>query len=99
MAPSTGYVKVNTDCSSVDGSCAGGCVVRNRSGGLVIAYAVPLGGGSNFHAEIAALLEDLLLCANNSICINEIEIDSKALYDSFNGLTACPWEHIHYEKL
>lgn len=91
MPPNTGKLKLNTDGSSINNANAGGGVDRNSKGEIIIAFSLNLGKGDSLTAEVLALLFGLNLCYNNSIVVNDIEVDSKPLYEFLNNISKSPW--------
>ncbi|KAF5470792.1 hypothetical protein F2P56_011281 [Juglans regia] len=78
IKPPSGWYKLNKDGSSLrnPGSCGIGGVIRSDSGGLIKAYASPIGVGSNNKAELLALLQGLKFCKALYISNVIIEMDS-----------------------
>lgn len=93
--PNHGLLKLNTDGSLKDNSCAGGGVVRDSNGDLLLAYTVNVGIGDCNYAEAHSLYFGLKLCLDHNLFIHEIELDSKLLIDCLNLKVEIPWNLIY----
>lgn len=90
-APSSGLFKLNTDGSHFNNSCAGGGVIRNSNGELILAYSVNIGQGDCNFAEAKSLMFGLKLCLDYQLPIQFVEMDSKLLIDCLNLTVETPW--------
>lgn len=89
--PPVGKLKLNIDGSSINSLCAGGGVVRDWKGDVHIAFCLSLGPGDCSVAEANALLFGLEMCKQYGIQVNEVETDSKLIFNCLNGVVTCPW--------
>ncbi|GAV87986.1 hypothetical protein CFOL_v3_31410, partial [Cephalotus follicularis] len=55
QVPALGTLKLNTDGSSIDNACAGGGVVRDHSGEIILAFSLSFGTGNSAEAEAKAM--------------------------------------------
>ncbi|KAF5454807.1 hypothetical protein F2P56_024444, partial [Juglans regia] len=76
--PSAGWVKLNTDGSSLGNPGASGIggIIRNNHGNLIHAFSSFIGIGSNNRAELLALLHGIQVCKSLSLNYVHIELDS-----------------------
>ncbi|KAF5470444.1 hypothetical protein F2P56_010958 [Juglans regia] len=75
--PSTGWVKLKTDGSSLGnpGASRIGGIIRNNHGKLIHAFSSFIGIGSNNRAELLSLLHGLQVCKSLSLNFVHIELD------------------------
>ena len=78
--PPNAKYKLNIDGSALTnpGRIGGGGILRNEHGGIIYAFAIPLGEGSNNQAEVQAASYGLNWCIQHGYK-NIIEVDSELL--------------------
>jgi len=83
--PNIGWMKLNTDgvSSGSLGLAGGGGVIRDEEGNWVIGYAKKIGSANSFLVELWALWDGLFLCLQAYIQVVIIEMDVKAIIDTF----------------
>ena len=76
--PSHGWVKLNTDGSSLGnpGPAGGGGVIRDEEGAWIVGFARNIGITSSYLAELWASRDGLVLCMNRKF--NAVEVKSDA---------------------
>lgn len=70
---------MNTDASVVNGIAAGGGIIRNHKGDILLAFDEEFGNQEILTAEALALLHGFILCEQNRIQYLAIEVDSALL--------------------
>ena len=83
MRPSNGWVKLNTDGSSLGnlGRASGSGLIRDANGGWIKGFTCNIGVFSSVDAERWALKDGLSLCLSVNISAVEIEIDAKVVFE------------------
>ncbi|KAK9984218.1 hypothetical protein SO802_033743 [Lithocarpus litseifolius] len=83
--PNAGWMKLNTDGSSIGtlGLAGSGGVIRDEEGKWVIGYGRKIGSANSFLAELWALRDGLLLCLQSHAQAVVIEMDAKVIVDAF----------------
>lgn len=83
MRPSNGWVKSNTDDSSLGnlGRVGGSGLIRDANGGWIKGFTCNIGVFSSVDAERWALKDGLSLCLSVNISAVEIEIDAKVVFE------------------
>ncbi|OVA11679.1 CrcB-like protein [Macleaya cordata] len=89
--PPSGFCILNTDGASSTQGAAGGGVIRDDHGILMVAFHRSYGLGSNNLAETRALLDGLLLCQQLGITNFIVKVDSNLVAGWFNRKLAIPW--------
>ncbi|KAK4733775.1 hypothetical protein R3W88_008036 [Solanum pinnatisectum] len=91
--PPDEWVKINTDGSALNnpGIIGAGGIIRNKNGELILAFATPLGEGTNNQAEVEAAILGLSWCVNLRYDKVILEVDSQLLVDWFKNSTAATW--------
>ena len=81
--PITGWLKLNTDSSSLGnpGLAARGGVIRDGNGNWVVGFLRKIGNTSSFMAKLWALRDGLLICVNHNYTVVEVEVDAKVVID------------------
>ena len=89
--PSPGWVKLNTDGSSlVNSEIAGsGGLIRNSDGGWIMGFVRKIGTTSSVAAEIWALRDGLSLYVQLRPLAVEIELDAKSVVSVFSSNITC----------
>lgn len=87
-------ITLNTDgCSKGNlGICGGGSVLRNSSGGFVLAFSAFLRDYSSLHTEAMVVRLSLQLCIQRGFAQVFVQFDSLALIDILRGKFCCPWK-------
>ena len=82
--PASGWVKLNTDGSSLGnpGLAGGGDLIRDKEGKWITGFARKIGKTTSFIAELWALCDGLNMCINHSFAAVEVELDAKAIIDA-----------------
>ncbi|XP_055835240.1 uncharacterized protein LOC129903721 [Solanum dulcamara] len=91
--PTDHLVKLNTDGSALTNpdNIGGGGILRNASGDLMFAYAIPLGSGTNNQAEIKAVIFGLSWCLHLGYNQVILEVDSQLLLKWMQQEAKPPW--------
>ncbi|GAV56694.1 RVT_3 domain-containing protein [Cephalotus follicularis] len=89
--PPVGSLKLNTDGSCINNACAGGGVVWDHSGMIILAFSSYFGTGNSAEAEAKAMLLGLLLCSERGLPISFMELASLLIINCFNDLWDPPW--------
>ncbi|GAV90161.1 RVT_3 domain-containing protein [Cephalotus follicularis] len=91
QVPPYGSLKINTDGSCIDNACAGGGVVRDHTGMIILAFSSFFGIDNNAEAEAKSMHLGLRLCSERGLSISFMELDSLFLVNCFNDLWDPPW--------
>ncbi|XP_069154435.1 uncharacterized protein [Solanum lycopersicum] len=91
--PPEQWIKINTDGSALTnpGQIGAGGILRDREGKMVLAFATPLGEGSNNKAETAAALFGLSWALELGYRNILIELDSQLVVQWISKKTAPHW--------
>ncbi|GAV58390.1 hypothetical protein CFOL_v3_01924 [Cephalotus follicularis] len=76
QVPAFGSLKLNTDGSSINNVCAGGWVVRDQSGEIILAFSSSFGTSNSAEAALKAMHLGLRLCSERGLSISSMELDS-----------------------
>ncbi|KAK9999219.1 hypothetical protein SO802_018822 [Lithocarpus litseifolius] len=81
LRPSPGWVRLNTDGSSLGnpGKAGGGGLIRDENGSWIKGFIRNIGFSSSMEAELWALRDGLSLCLSLNIYAVEVEIDAKVV--------------------
>lgn len=90
--PSMGQYKLNTDGSSIRGNNAGGGILRDHNGDLIMAFSTKLYPGSSAEAEAYTMLEGLKICHARNQVPHVIESDSFYLIQCMLNKWRTPWK-------
>ncbi|XP_059077175.1 uncharacterized protein LOC131876284 [Cryptomeria japonica] len=85
LAPSPSWLKLNFDGAARTGVVAGGGIIRDRFGNLILAYAGDFGSASSNMVEAVALFWGLKLALNINAKRLTIEGDSKLIIEATKG--------------
>ena len=87
--PRAGWLTLNTDGSAASSSspAGGGGLVRDENGDWVKGFARRIGSTSSYLAELWALRDGLQLCLQIHAHSVVIEVDAKAIVETFNSPT------------
>ncbi|GAV91514.1 RVT_3 domain-containing protein, partial [Cephalotus follicularis] len=91
QVPPYGSLKLNTDGSCIDNACAGGGVVRDHTGMIILAFSSSFGIGNSVEAEAKSMHLGLRICLERGLSISFMELDSLFLVNCFNDLWNPPW--------
>ncbi|XP_049378041.1 uncharacterized protein LOC125842768 [Solanum stenotomum] len=93
IKPPDGWVKINTDGSALGnpGKIGAGGIIRDQSGKMLLAFATPLGEGSNNQAEVAATLFGMTWSLQLGYRNVILEVDSQLLVDCIENKTNPHW--------
>uniref|UniRef100_A0A2N9IB19 Uncharacterized protein n=1 Tax=Fagus sylvatica TaxID=28930 RepID=A0A2N9IB19_FAGSY len=89
--PSPGWVKLNTDGSSLVnlGIAGSGGLIRNSDGDWIMGFVRNIGTTGSVAAELWALRDGLSLCVQLRLLAVEIELDAKSVVSIFSKNTTC----------
>ena len=87
--PASGWVKLNTDGSSLgnSGLAGGGGLIRDEEGKWITGFACKIGKTTSFIVELWALHDGLNVCINHRFAAVEVELDAKAIIDALANLS------------
>ncbi|KAH0693196.1 hypothetical protein KY285_020293 [Solanum tuberosum] len=91
--PQNQWIKLNTDGSALSnpGRIGAGGILRNSTGELIMAYAIPLGEGTSNQAEIEAAIFGMSWCIHLKLNKVILEVDSQLLIDWIQRKSKPPW--------
>ncbi|XP_015159877.1 uncharacterized protein [Solanum tuberosum] len=91
--PPEQWVKLNTDGSALSnpGRIGAGGVIRDHSGEMILAFATPLGNGTNNQAEIGAAIFGMTWVLQLGYRSVILEVDSQLLIDWIMLKAKPPW--------
>ncbi|KAJ6848739.1 hypothetical protein M6B38_275895 [Iris pallida] len=78
-------------CCGGDGGTAGGGIVRDHGGQMVVAFYIFRTADMATDSDIDGLLYGLLLCQSHSKDINSIDFSSQRLANILNSKAKTPW--------
>ncbi|KAJ6792463.1 hypothetical protein M6B38_239690 [Iris pallida] len=78
-------------CCGGDGGTAGGGIVRDHGGQMVVAFYIFRTADMATDSDIDGLLYGLLLCQSHNKDINSIDISSQRLANILNSRAKTPW--------
>lgn len=81
VKPPSCRVKLNTDGSRRGTHTTDGGVLQDANGDVILAFAVPFSLSDVLQAELDALLQGLILCAERGFFQVEVEIDSATAFN------------------
>ncbi|KAJ6841237.1 hypothetical protein M6B38_308315 [Iris pallida] len=89
--PSNTGVRLSVyDCCGGDGDTAGGRIVRDHGGQMVVAFYIFRTADMTTNADIDGLLYGLLLCQSHNKDINSIDISSQRIANILNSRARTP---------
>ena len=89
--PLTGWLKLNSDASVINGKAAGGGVLRDHWGRVVWAYYKEFGDLDVLAAEAQSLLFGLQLCVERGVSSLIVESDSRVLVQLVGSKALSKW--------
>ncbi|XP_071928034.1 uncharacterized protein [Coffea arabica] len=89
--PPTGWLKLNSDASVINGKAAGGGVLRDHWGRVVWAYYKEFGDLDVLAAEAQSLLFSLQLCVERGVSSLIVESDSRVLVQLVGSKALSKW--------
>ncbi|XP_015160335.1 uncharacterized protein [Solanum tuberosum] len=92
-APPARWVKINTDGSALSnpGRIGAGGILRDQMGAMLLAFATPLGEGTNNQAEIGAAIFGMTWVLQLGYKNVVLEVDSQLLVDWITQKAKPPW--------
>ncbi|XP_071902237.1 uncharacterized protein [Coffea arabica] len=89
-----GCLILNTDgCSKGNPGCSGGGgILRDASGGPILAFSAFFGIRSSLHAEALAMLTGLRMCVKQGFVTVDLQSDSRVLVGIIQRRFRCPWQ-------
>ncbi|KAL0000416.1 hypothetical protein SO802_014197 [Lithocarpus litseifolius] len=86
--PTSGWVKLNTDGSSLGnpGMAGSGGVIRDEEGNWLVGFARNIGITTSFQAELWGLRDGLTLCVEHNFSAVEVELDARVVLDVIASL-------------
>ncbi|XP_049399716.1 uncharacterized protein LOC125863741 [Solanum stenotomum] len=93
IKPPDSWVKINTDGSALNnpGRIGAGGILRDQMGAMLLAFATPLGEGTNNQAEIGAAFFGMTWVLQLGYKKVVLEVDSQLLVDWITQKTRPPW--------
>ncbi|KAL0014756.1 hypothetical protein SO802_001825 [Lithocarpus litseifolius] len=86
--PTSGWVKLNTDGSSLGnpGLAGSGGVIRDEEGNWLMGFARNIGITTSFQVELWGLRDGLNLCVERNFSAVEVELDARAVLNVITSL-------------
>jgi len=93
IKPPDQWVKLNTDGSALTnpGRIGAGGILRDQTGAMLLAFATPLGEGTNNQAEIGAAIFGMSWVLQMGYKSVVLEVDSQLLVDWITQKATPPW--------
>lgn len=92
--PQTGFVKINTDRSEVNGYIQGGAMYRDSMGFVIATFMRKLGKGQAFEAELLIAMEGVTSALMKELSNIVLESDSTYVVSLFNNTNSViPWKY------